>query len=94
MLRVLPDDGTFVEFIDPNTLGLTIGHANVRQIPIFTPENFDTYREEARKVIKVIKGESSQEEALELGEFGYNAMGCNTFLAALAYEILEQESHL
>ena len=38
--------------------------------------------------------QQTKEEALDLPEFGYNAMGLNSFLAALAFEILDEEAHL
>lgn len=90
----LPTDGTFVTFDQPGD-GVTIGRCHIKlPVPVYSPYSFDDYRKEARMVLRVLKGESKDDEHLRLPEFGYNAMGCNTFLAALAYEILEQESHL
>jgi hypothetical protein len=88
--KLLPENGHSVHFSEP-TGNVTIGSAKVRHIPIYSPRHFDNYREEARLVMKVLKGECSKEEALTLPEFSYNACGLNTFLAALAYEILEGE---
>ena len=85
--------GQLVTFNQPPDV--TIGYCTIKvPIPVYSPSSFDDYREDARKVLKVLRGECNQDDALELPEFGYNAMGCNTFLAALAYEIFEQESHL
>jgi len=69
------------------------GSAQVRHICLFgaCPENFENYRDDARRVIRVITGDGVKEgdEDLVVG-MGLNAMGVNTFLAALAYEVCEQ----
>lgn len=78
-------NGTFVKFVD------SPAHAQAVFIPLYlnSVEHFAGYREDARKVIRVIMGETTEEEALELPEMGLNAMGVNNFLAAFAYEVLD-----
>lgn len=91
--KLLPE-GKFVQFTEPGD-GFTAGLASIKgPITIYSPHSFECYREEARKVIRVLKGEGVDDEHLDLPEFGYNALGLNSFLAALAFEILDEESHL
>jgi len=86
-------EGKFVTFSKNDNETIARAHVGA-PITIISPQHFEDYRAEARMVIKVLKGECSPEEAQELAEFSYNAMGLNSFLAALAYEILDQKSHL
>jgi len=90
----LPTGGTFVTFDQPVD-GNTIGRCHIQMpVPVYSPQNFHNYREDARVLLRVIQGNCTKDEVLALPELSYNAMGCNSFLAALAYEILEKESHL
>jgi hypothetical protein len=70
------------------------GIAQVRAIHLFgvCPENFEFYRKDARALIRVITGEGAtlEEDQETVGVMALNAMGVNTFLAALAYEVCEQ----
>ena len=67
--------------------------AQVRSILLFgvDPHNFEFYREDARRVIRLITGDGLQEDDEEMvAGMSLNAMGVNTFLAALAYEVCEK----
>ena len=58
------------------------------EFPIYQPENFDAYREDARRVIRVLKGEPEGDDLEILPELGLNAVGLDVFMAAMAYELL------
>jgi len=69
------------------------GAARVNHIFLFgvNPEHFEHYRNDARAMIRVVTGEGAnlEEDQEHVGTMALNAMGVNTFLAALAYEVCE-----
>lgn len=91
--RILPE-GTLVELVDPEG-NFRAGRLHLKTpLTITQPEHFERYREDARLLLKVVKGECSQEEALTIPEFGLNAIGVDNLLAALIYEVVEEGGHL
>ena len=56
-----------------------------------TPEQFEEYRRDAQRVIRVLTGEPQGDDVEILPELGYNRMGLDHFIVALAYELLEAQ---
>lgn len=82
----LPESTSFVEFEQPGPHE-TVGRCRIHYgIPV-RPENFEDYQADARNLIAVLKGER-EGDLDKIAEAGLNAIGLDTFLAALAYEIL------
>jgi len=89
MSRILPSGGQLVRFVDPKPPSVA-GYCYMEApIVITQPELFDSYREDARKLLRVVQGDCTPEEAQSIAELGYNALGVNNLLAALLYEVLE-----
>ena len=80
--------GTFVKF-EESAIG---GLAHVTNIPLFLrdPNSFEGYREDARRVIRVLIDGGTKEDLNRINGTQLNAMGINNFLAAMAVEIMDQ----
>lgn len=76
----LPESTSLIEF-GPKSCKIKY------EIPIYQPDNFDVYREDAHNLILVLKGER-EGDLSAVAELGLNAMGLDVFLAAFAYELL------
>ena len=86
----LPTDTKFVEFVTPK-MGFPVMQLKL-PISIFSADRFDDYRKDARAIIDLLtKSEDAlDEESLErLKCTELNAMGLDTFLAAIIYEVVE-----
>ena len=71
------------------------GSAQVKNIPLFLrdPSRFEGYREDARRVIRVLIDGGTKEDLHRINRTGLNAMGINNFLAAMAVEIMDCMYH-
>jgi hypothetical protein len=83
--------GTFVQFKEAGLGGV----ASIRMIPLFlnTPEHFEGYLEDARRVIRVLIDGGTKEDLHRINQTQLNAMGINNFLAAMAVEIMDRNYH-
>lgn len=94
MSKHFPDGTNWVKFKEPQSgSGFTATGARI-EYPfqlILSPEQFEEYRRDAQRVIRVLKGEPQGDDVEILPELGYNRMGLDNFLVALAYELLETQ---
>lgn len=81
--------GTFVKFEEHTALGL-FGQAHMITFGL-TPRSFERYRDDARVLIRVVKGEGAtlEDDRVRVARMELNSMGVSNLLVALAYEIAE-----
>lgn len=82
--------GTFVKFEEHPVLGL-FGQARLLTFGL-SPRSFEGYRDDARALVRVIKGEGAtlEDDRKQVARMALNSMGVSNFLVALAYEISEK----
>ena len=84
----LPESTPLIEFRKSKQLNTPFCKINY-EFPIYQPESFGHYRADAKRVLRIIRGEQEEGDLEAVTSLQLNAVGVDVLFAAIAYELLE-----